>query len=646
MRVRARRPVTHKNVIYNCRVIVHNRKILLIRPKMWLANDGNYRELRYFTPWTKGRQWEDHYLPRIVQAVTGQVKVPFGDCVVSTVDTCIGVELCEELFTPASPHILMGLDGVEIFTNSSGSHHELRKLNTRVELIKEGHPQARSRPLLTQLGGVYLYANQQGCDGDRLYYDGCAMIALNGRIIAQGSQFSLTDVEVVSATIDIEDVRAHRAKSSRSMQAAGAERYHRIEAPIALSSGKFDAIEELNRPAVPPNEVRYHAPEEEIALGPACWLWDYLRRSRTQGYFLPLSGGIDSCATAVIVYSMCRLAVDAARQGNKQVIADARRIAGEAEDSDYVPTDARELCGRIMHTCYMGTENSSAETRARAKGLAEAIGSYHTDLNMDTVVTALRTLFQVVTGVRPRFRAHGGSEAENLALQNIQARLRMVIAYFFAQMLPWVRGRIGGLLVLGSANVDESLRGYLTKYDCSSADVNPIGGISKTDLKRFIAWAEESFQLPILSRFLAAVPTAELEPFTETYAQADEADMGMTYDELSEFGRLRKVEKCGPYSTFTKLVHAWGSRLSPREIAEKVKLFYFEHARNRHKMTTLTPSYHAEGYSPDDNRFDLRPFLYPSRFPWQFRKIDEVAAVLPDRSNVGQPEQQQKTKRE
>ena len=30
-----------------------------------------------------------------------QIKVPFGDCVVSTVDTCIGVELCEELFTPA-----------------------------------------------------------------------------------------------------------------------------------------------------------------------------------------------------------------------------------------------------------------------------------------------------------------------------------------------------------------------------------------------------------------------------------------------------------------------------------------------------------------------------------------------------------------
>jgi NAD+ synthase (glutamine-hydrolysing) len=62
----------------------------------------------------------------------------------------------------------------------------------------------------------------------------------------------------------------------------------------------------------------------------------------------------------------------------------------------------------------------------------------------------------------------------------------MVLAYMFAQLLPWVRGKVGGLLVLGSANVDErqvnmfsfsrrslnvylySLRGYLTKYDCSS----------------------------------------------------------------------------------------------------------------------------------------------------------------------------------
>lgn len=52
----------------------------------------------------------------------------------------------------------------------------------------------------------------------------------------------------------------------------------------------------------------------------------------------------------------------------------------------------------------------------------------------------------------------------------------------------WVRGRPGGLLVLGSGNVDEALRGYLTKYDCSSADINPIGGIAKNDLKKFLRY--------------------------------------------------------------------------------------------------------------------------------------------------------------
>lgn len=59
-----------------------------------------------------------------------------------------------------------------------------------------------------------------------------------------------------------------------------------------------------------------------------------------------------------------------------QVIIDARRIAGEPEDSDYLPLDPKEFASRIFHTCYMGTENSSAETRRRAKQLSAAIGRY------------------------------------------------------------------------------------------------------------------------------------------------------------------------------------------------------------------------------------------------------------------------------
>lgn len=59
-------------------------------------------------------------------------------------------------------------------------------------------------------GGVYMFANQQGCDGDRLYYDGCSLIAINGEVVAQGTQFSFDEVQVITATIDLEDIRSYR----------------------------------------------------------------------------------------------------------------------------------------------------------------------------------------------------------------------------------------------------------------------------------------------------------------------------------------------------------------------------------------------------------------------------------------------------
>lgn len=89
-----------------------------------------------------------------------------------------------------------------------------------------------------------------------------------------------------------------------------------------------------------------------------------------------------------------------------------------------------------------------------------------------------------------------------------------------------------------SAHFELALRGYLTKYDCSSADINPIGSIDKADLKRFISWAQVHFEIPCLDDFVTATPTAELEPITEDYVQSDEADMGMTYAELNVFGKI------------------------------------------------------------------------------------------------------------
>lgn len=153
-----------------------------------------------------------------------------------------------------------------------------------------------------------------------------------------------------------------------------------------------------------------------------------------------------------------------------------------------------------------------------------------------------------------------------------------------------------------------SLRGYLTKYDCSSADINPIGAISKTDLKAFIAYAEGAFNLPILAewvfpsplppfvgsrkKLILHVPDSSMRsrllsfspslrptssPTRPTWSvlrlhqilansSSPRCFQGMTYDELSVYGRLRKNEKLGPYGMFTRLASEWGNRLSPLEV--------------------------------------------------------------------------------
>jgi NAD+ synthase (glutamine-hydrolysing) len=85
------------------------------------------------------------------------------------------------------------------------------------------------------------------------------------------------------------------------------------------------------------------------------------------------------------------------------------------------------------------------------------------------------------------------------------------------------------------------------------------------------------------------VPSAELIPIGEDNAvQSDEVEMGMTYDELSVYGRLRKVEKCGPYSMFGKLVQEWGTRLSPVEVGPCSPLYIFHDQREGSGWWRLT----------------------------------------------------------
>jgi hypothetical protein len=56
--------------------------------------------------------------------------------------------------------------------------------------------------------------------------------------------------------------------------------------------------------------------------------------------------------------------------------------------------------------------------------------------------------------------------------------------------------------------------------------------------------------------------------------------MGMSYAQLTTFGRLRKVNKLGPFGMFQRLVHEWQESLSPKEVADLVKRFHHYYVRD------------------------------------------------------------------
>jgi NAD+ synthase (glutamine-hydrolysing) len=570
---------------------------------------GNYRESRYFTayiPYNNNQNnktnHDEFLLPIEFQNKFQQKTAPFGIHYLSCYDhVTIGYESCEELWTPFATHINLSLHGVDIICNSSASHHVLRKLNTRLDLIINA---------TKKCGGIYMYSNQIGCDGNRVYYDGCALIVCNGIVLAQGSQFSIQDVEVITATIDLNDVRSYRASlpslgiQSQFMQQQPNHKLSYISIPkggsesfvssnnamISLSS-KYQPYS-ITKP-INHGQVRIHDPEEECCLGPACWLWDYLRRSGATGFFLPLSGGADSSSVAAIVSVMCHLVTTTIQVNpNGTTAQEVRRIVGtkilnDDKNKQWIPNSSQELCQHILHTTYMGTTNSSDITKSRAKRLSDAIGSYHLSITIDTIVSSILSVFSLITGKVPQFVIHGGSTVEDLALQNIQARIRMVLSYLFAQLLPWTRGKQGFLLVLSSSNVDEGLRGYMTKYDCSSGDLNPIGAISKVDLKKMLLYMSNKYPAlhDILNEIATAPPTAELRPIvnnttttdhdeegndsindsakdtkpTAEHSQLDEEEMGMTYEELGVFGTLRKLSRCGPVSMYVSKILVFSS---------------------------------------------------------------------------------------
>jgi NAD+ synthase (glutamine-hydrolysing) len=111
---------------------------------------------------------------------------------------------------------------------------------------------------------------------------------------------------------------------------------------------------------------------------------------------------------------MAKVVLSSIEAGSESTLADLRRVTGL---KDLVPKTPAEIVNLLLTTCYMGTENSSDETRSRAQRLAEELGAWHLGISIDAAVQANLSIVESALQFKPQYSVHGGSRAENLALQ-------------------------------------------------------------------------------------------------------------------------------------------------------------------------------------------------------------------------------------
>ncbi|MES2966077.1 MAG: nitrilase-related carbon-nitrogen hydrolase, partial [Bdellovibrionota bacterium] len=270
-------PVSHKGVLFNCIAIVCDGKVVGVAPKKFLAGDGVHYEPRWFKAWP----------PEEV----GQIElfgedVPFGDLHFDFKGVKVGLEICEEAWVAQRPGAVLAKRGVDIILNPSASHFAFGKSIVRKGFVSEG-----SRAFNV----AYVYTNLLGNESGRIIFDGGVLIADGGQIIAQGERFSFAEFGLTPAIVDVGRNRVVRSRTS-SYQPDSTDSSHLcIEVPFELVPSTVPH----KVPAVAAWENSSTVKEEEFTRAVSLGLFDFLRKSRQNGFVVSLSGGVDSAAVTV-----------------------------------------------------------------------------------------------------------------------------------------------------------------------------------------------------------------------------------------------------------------------------------------------------------------------------------------------------------
>jgi NAD+ synthase (glutamine-hydrolysing) len=566
-------PLYHEKALYNAAALLVDGKLVGFVGKQFLAGDGIHYEPRWFKEWPAG---EVDAVERPLADGSAE-RYPIGDLVFEVGGIRLGFEICEDAWVANRPGTGLALRGVDVLLNPSASHFAFGKFAVRQRFVVEG-----SRAF----GVAYLYANLLGNEAGRIVYDGGGLIASGGALLARGPRFSFTPVELSTALVDIEANRREQARR-------GSHRPRHDAEDAAISA---DFAWPALRPevaAVPPLTWQDGPSlrEEEFARAVALGLWDYMRKSKSHGYVVSISGGADSAACAVLVALAIRLAVaELGLGGVRAALAYFPRLC-EAIDGG-AGSDA--LVRAVLACAYQATENSGPVTRTAAREVALALGAEMHELDVDALFKGYIGLIEGAVGRKLDW------QRDDVTLQNIQARVRAPSI--------WMLANLRGAVLLTTSNRSECAVGYATMDGDTAGGLAPLAGIDKTYLRQWLRWMEASGPaglgpLAALSYINAQQPTAELRPPSQ--AQTDEADL-MPYDLLEAVEDSAIRDKHTPLEVLLELIPRYPAH-RPVQLAAWIERFFRLWCRNQWKRERFAPAFHL-----DDRNVDPRSWC---RFP-------------------------------
>ena len=529
-------PVRFDGITYNGVALVHDQKILGITLKQNLPREGVHYEPRWFVPWKPLETREIE--------ISGHT-ISVGDLIYDVQGIKLGFEICEDGWSDEKrPGFSLKKRGVELILNSSASHFAFGKsLQRENEVVVEGSE---------KFDCTYLFVNHLGNEAGRMVYDGDIIIAQKGKLIAVNERLSFKNFNLLVCDINFDQPSKTKAL------------------PVRDSKEK----------------------NEEFARAASLALFDYLRKSKSKGFVLSLSGGADSSCCAVLVAEMVR-------RGVKELgIEEFCKRVGLS-----VLKTEKEIVSQLLTCAYQGTKNSSDATLQAAKELAESIGANFHRWSIDDEVNAYESKIEKVLG-RPLTW-----EKDDIARQNIQARSRSPII--------WMLANLKQSILLTTSNRSEGDVGYATMDGDTSGSLAPIAGVDKPFILQWLRWAEKELGYSGLSFVNNLTPTAELRPLER--AQTDEKDL-MPYSILVEIEKLGIRDRKSPVDVYKTLSVYYPDK---EALKNYIRKFFKLWSINQWKRERIAPSFHFDDLNVDPRSWCRFPIL-SGGFKEELEELDKL----------------------